>query len=511
MAESLEDLLKPHLSLPNNGTRENKTLIATYTTRLCSLAAPSLTTTEPASLDHESQSSLRSLQALAKRSHRSIHASASHLTHLRTTLPSVLSSAADLQAALPELESASESFTSKYSKPSENPSLARRRKATLLNANAERIADILEIPTLLSSLVSAPAAASVGASANASTGAGATATANYASALDLHAHKKRLRRLHPDSALVRSVAEQADDAMKGLAVNLISALRAQSLKLAGAMRLVGLLRRVAPELEEPSGVTAGEAVGGGRTAGEGSFGALFLVCRLANLNVMLEALEPLRELADQESRERKEKAGLLQGGDDPNAWAAGQQTERYLKRYVEVFREQCFAIVSMCKSVFSIGGFSQDSAGPAEPPRRAAGRKSDAPTTDPLHQLPPTLSTFIAHLVDMLMETLREYLPNVRDQSSRNSLLTQVLYCAGSLGRHGGDFGMMLALLLEELEESDSPDGDDADADGADDTEPEWIDVMKRHRVQAGRLELLASGVGTKAYAGATREVASPG
>lgn len=81
----------------------------------------------------------------------------------------------------------------------------------------------------------------------------------------------------------------------------------------------------------------------------------------------------------------------------------------------------------------------------------------------------------------MLEETLRVYLPNVRDRSSRDSLLTQVLYCAGSLGRLGGDFSLVLAFLGEGEESEDE--------------DEEWVEVIRKHRVLAGRLELM---VGSK-------------
>ena len=75
------------------------------------------------------------------------------------------------------------------------------------------------------------------------------------------------------------------------------------------------------------------------------------------------------------------------------------------------------------------------------------------------------------------METLRTYLPAVKDQPSRDSLLTQVLYCAGSLGRLGGDFGILLATI-----------------DVGEEAEDEWVEVVKRHRLMAGRLESIVGG-----------------
>jgi hypothetical protein len=108
-----------------------------------------------------------------------------------------------------------------------------------------------------------------------------------------------------------------------------------------------------------------------------------------------------------------------------------------------------------------------------------------------LLSLPSPLATFPSRLIDMLFDNLRTYLPNVKDRASRDSLMTQVLYCAGSLGRLGGDFSMMLALL----EDDDNDSGSEEEVVVEHDYE--WVEVMKKHRIQASRLELLASGIGT--------------
>ena len=97
------------------------------------------------------------------------------------------------------------------------------------------------------------------------------------------------------------------------------------------------------------------------------------------------------------------------------------------------------------------------------------------------------------HLVQLLTDTLQSYLPNVQDKSSRESLLTQVLYCAASLGRLGGDFSMILTELGAAEEE---------------DVAYEWEEVMRKHRALAGRLEQLTGG-NTGSSKGTLRE-ASP-
>ena len=294
---------------------------------------------------------------------------------------------------------------------------------------------------------------------------------NYASALDLNAHIRRLHALYPDSQLVSSVSTQAEEAMQEMATNLIASLKTNSLKLASTMRTISWLRRIAPELD--TGPSTISSSGSGSGSREGSLGSLFLVCRLANLEQMLGALEPLRELADQETARlhgHRDSEGNDSSG--KGKWEGGQQTERYLKKYVEIFREQSFAIISMYRSIFPPPAAPLDISLPP-----SLKRSQDE---DPLQPIPSALGTFPLKLVSMLEDTLKKYLPNVRDRSSRDSLLTQVLYCAGSLGRLGGDFSMILAFLN---------DGDVDDEDGEEDEE--WVEVIRKHRVLAGKLELM--------------------
>jgi len=449
MADSLLELLAPHLDTPP--THDATT--AQYLNRLSTLSLQSLQDTEPQSLAQASQSTLLSLQALSNRSHRAFITSADNLSTLRSSIPQLTREAQQVRDALPKLDEEAVSFSTKYSKITDNPALERRKKAMQLARNVDRLSDILELPSLLSTAVSA---------ASANSGAGAAST-TYTSALDLHAHIKRLQTLYPDSPLIQGVVAQAEDAMKDMTTNLIAGLRAQNLRLAAGMRTVGWLRRVAPDLE------ALQSEGAPGT-GEGALGAIFLICRLAHLVSTLEALDPLRELADQETHRR------INGKDKSENWSDGQQTDRYLKRYIEIFREQSFAIVSLYKNIFSS---EQPDSEPALSGMRAAnkGQSQSNRPEDPLQNLPSALATFPMHLVQLLTDTMRTYLPNVRDRSSRESLLTQLLYCAASLGRLGGDFGMILTELSGE------------------EITYEWEEVMRKHRALAGRLEQLTSRV----------------
>ncbi|KAJ4413786.1 hypothetical protein N0V82_008330 [Gnomoniopsis sp. IMI 355080] len=426
MADLLYDLLASQSTSDLTKTPPDESSF-NYLNHLASQPLSSLDTSEPQTLSQSSHSLLISLQSLSKKSYKPIIESASHHASLQTALPALATSTAELRHAIPKLDNEAVKFSSTYNKASENDVLARRKRAHLLSRNVERLVDVLELPTLLNSAISA-------------------SPPNYSSALDLNGHIRRLLSLYPNSPLIASISAQADEAMKTMAANLIISLKAPGLKLAASLRTISWLRRVLPDIE-----TAGS-----KEKSHGSqdkiLGALFLVCRLATLMNMLNALDPLRELADQEKARQKS----IGSG---NAWSGGQQTERYLKRYIEIFREQSFAIVSMYRSIF-----------PAA--TEAPGEATAGGQVDPLEPLPSSLSTFPLYLVDMLVETLRTYLPTVKDQASRDSLLTQVLYCAGSLGRLGGDFGLFLAGL-----------------DLGSEAEEEWVGVVRRHRQLAGRLE----------------------
>ncbi|KAI9848384.1 MAG: hypothetical protein M1837_000178 [Sclerophora amabilis] len=495
MADSLYELLVPYFDSSASSQRSpslDDPTVSNYLTRLSTLSLPALTSTEPQSLAQQSQSLLRSLQALSNRSHKPIIATSDHLAVLRSALPALADEAGKLQNAIPRLDEEAVRFSQSYGKSVENPLLDRRKKAMLLSRNVDRLSDILELPSLLSSAISST---SNSLSSRGPTSTASSSTANYASSLDLYAHVTRLHNLYPNSSLVSSVSAQAEEAMRGMTTNLIASLRAPGIKLAGGMRTIGWLRRVSPELDEVGDLKKG-------VIHEGGLGALFLVCRLANLLSMLNALEPLRELADAESEKRtQQRQGKHKDSSGPtNAWSGGQQTERYLKRYIEIFREQSFAIVSMYRSIFPSSSVEAEDAQSLDlSSNSAALRTSNAnesekipPGPDPLQPLPSALSTFPLHLVELLSETLRTYLPNVQDKGSRESLLTQVLYCAGSLGRLGGDFSLILASL--EIAGGTSSEGE-ADSD-EDDEEEEWVEVIKKHRELAGRLEILASGVG---------------
>ncbi|KAF1825521.1 uncharacterized protein K489DRAFT_378064 [Dissoconium aciculare CBS 342.82] len=344
--ESLYEILTSKFDPSNSAPDPREQQTTTYLARLTTLSLDDLTSTESASILYASQSHARHLQALSKRSRNAVISSSTQLASLATLLPTITSQTDVLQKDIPSLESVTLAFSEKYDRSTDNGILDRRKRAALLSRNVDRLSDVLDLPGLLSSTVTAAQAENSGANTTSS------ASTSYASALDIQAHIKRLNTLYPQSELVGSISRQSSREMQNLATILITSLQSPTLKLAAAMRTVGYLRRVAPELvgDELALTGSGALLAKPLTVSatpldnDNPIGALFLVCRLHTLHKTLRALDPLRDLADQESLQQARH--YTTSDQTSTASTLGSQTERFLKRYIEVFREQSFGILS---------------------------------------------------------------------------------------------------------------------------------------------------------------------
>ncbi|KAJ2899710.1 uncharacterized protein MKZ38_002903 [Zalerion maritima] len=376
-----------------------------------------------------------SLQSACKRSHKAIVSSADRHSSLSRHLAALSENAAELDSTVPALDQAALTFST-TTRDMNGGLLGPRRKKLVLLRNCERIVDVMGLPNLLE-------AAAASSNSTAAGGSSASSSSNSSSALDLNAHIARLHALYPDSALVSSVSSEARTAMHSMASSLMATLRQKNLKLAAAVRAVSWLRRIIPEIGGPThGSTAVER--------EQCLASLFLACRLSTLTNMLSDLEPLRLLAEKEV------------GTD----SAGSHAERYLKRYVEIFREQSFGILSMLKNLF-----------PSAAAPLAAKESAGSSEEDDLRPLMSPMSTFSLRLVDILVETLTRYLGIVKSQTLYDGLVTQVMYCAASLGRLGCDFGIVLSCL-----------GPAASGGG------KWVESIKKHRALTNRIESMVGG-----------------
>ncbi len=207
----------------------------------------------------------------------------------------------------------------------------------------------------------------------------------YAEAMDLYSHINRLVARFTDVPLITDVFRECSSAMREMNSRLLTLLRGP-LKLGPAIKVVSYLRRIG-NLESPV------------------VDAIFLYSRLTYFRSLVHGLDQL-------------------------------SADQWLKRYLEVFREQAFGMISMYKSVFPSGD-------------------------------PRLLSSFAKELIRELECVVDACLPRIKDTST---LYTQFLYCATSMARLHADFTLLIAPKFEH-----------------------WMAGMQRHRelihkIDAGRL-----------------------
>ncbi|PCH34172.1 Dor1-domain-containing protein [Wolfiporia cocos MD-104 SS10] len=211
---------------------------------------------------------------------------------------------------------------------------------------------------------------------------------NYTEALLLANHSTSLSQRFPDNPLIQSVKSDCDARVQAMLGQLLRMLSEQA-KLPALFRAVGFLRKM-DVLDEPELALA------------------FLTGRRVYLEGLLRTVEPAR--GDREAH------------------------ARFLKRYVDLWREGVYDAVTQYTTIFLERAASPSAPGPAPPTQ--------------LHAL---LTAFTTLQVQTLLALLRDTLPAITDPSLLTSLLTQLTYCANSFARVGMDFRGLLAPIFVDV------------------------------------------------------------
>ena len=205
---------------------------------------------------------------------------------------------------------------------------------------------------------------------------------HYNEATDLSLHLNRIHARHPRSALLKSLVREMEQSMQQMALQLLSLLQTP-LKLAMALKVVGFLRRSGQFQEE-------------------ELRFLFLRGRYDALQEAWSGLDSLQEYPD-----------------------------RYVKKCVEIFREQVFAVMTQYSSIF--------------PSSSEADQDVEQTESSFQHNLLPHFSQ---RVVTNLHAILQQYVPRIEDQAVKNTLLTQILYTSQSLARVGCEFANLVIHLF---------------------------------------------------------------
>ena len=319
---------------------------------------------QPAELSSSSAQLTNALTTLCYTSYPTFLSIHSSTSALTSSLSAFSSSLDALISSLPSLESSAKSFAEDTRSIQKD-----RRKAALVLEHHDKLHDVLSLPALLDSCVR---------------------NHTYNEALLLSQHAAALAARFPENALVQSVKAECDARVQAMLGQLLRMLSEQA-KLPALFRAVGFLRKM-DVLEEPELALA------------------FLTGRGVYLDGLLKTVEIEKKGVEGDKEREKE------------AYA------RFLKRYVDLWREGVYDVVTQYTTIFL---------------ERAASTSGTAPTQ--LHML---LTTFTGLHLQRLLTLLRETLPHIPDPSLLTSLLTQLTYCANSFARVGMDFKALLAPIF---------------------------------------------------------------
>ncbi|KAI7907238.1 Dor1-like family-domain-containing protein [Cokeromyces recurvatus] len=200
----------------------------------------------------------------------------------------------------------------------------------------------------------------------------------YSEAMDLASHVRLLQVRYPLS-IVKGIQQEVQASSDLMLVQLISHLR-KPIRLAAAMNVVGFLRRMDvfdTEIE------------------------LRMVFLRSRHDFLQQRLARIKRDISEDSRQKSSDAF------------------EYLKRFMDVMREQLFEIGTQYISIFS-------------------------------NEQSTLLPDYMIHVIELIKTTLNTYLPMIEDSSSLSSILTQLQYCGMSLGRIGLDFRHIFVHLFEE-------------------------------------------------------------
>jgi conserved oligomeric Golgi complex subunit 8 len=356
--------------VPTNGLAENDivamdSLIRPFTSLPDLLSSPSVLSSEASLLTTE-------LTNLCHASHSTFLQLHDTSRTLSTSFSSLSSSIDSLISTIPSLHTSTQRFTQ-----TTKPILEERRKAGLILEQQEKLLDLLEIPTLID-----------------------TCARNglYQDAMELWSHASALLQQFKipgeetlSLEIMQSLEKEIEGSIRLMAGALVDTLRGQA-KLPALHKVVGFLRSMSGWREDELAV-------------------LFLSCRAA----FIESMHSLNEVAHSGAGSSRE------GGKD--------DTAKYLRSYIEVFREGIYDVVTAYTAIFI---------------------DHDSQSEDLLRTLRYLLATFTDNQTSALLTTLSSRLPTIHDFTSLSSLLTPLTYCGTAFSRIGLDFRPLLSAPFEQ-------------------------------------------------------------
>ncbi|KAJ7657970.1 Dor1-like family-domain-containing protein [Mycena rosella] len=380
-ANGLSDGNLEEILLPANSSAASQA----YLTHLTTLPLPTLLA-EPAVLQtqsHHLTSSLTSLTHTSYPTFLSLHQTTSSLSTSLASLESSLDNL--LTTSLPALEDSAAGWRERTEKV-----LLDRRKARVVLEQHDKIRDLLEIPMLIDTCVR---------------------NGYFAEALSLASHARSLSAGTATSPLiVTSVLSEVQNSITQMLLSLLATLHEPNRKLPALWKAVNFLRKM-----DMFGSSSEEG-----QHSEEQIALAFLGGREGCLKASLEgnSRDILRLVGGSGLAERDK-----------------EDMARFLKKYIEVWREGVYDIIAQFTTIF------------LERPPSSTPKTPTTPSA-PISSLHPLLTTYTTHaLTTHLLPLLSQTLP-LLPISTLPSLLTQLTYCATAFARVGMDFRGVLGGLF---------------------------------------------------------------
>ncbi|ODV95538.1 hypothetical protein PACTADRAFT_50248 [Pachysolen tannophilus NRRL Y-2460] len=221
---------------------------------------------------------------------------------------------------------------------------------------------------------------------------------HYSESLEIAAHSRRLSIRYSDIKLITKIEQDINAEISSMIVGLIRLLKTD-LKQSSILKIMSYLKRINPFHNESND-----------NNNDKELKLIFLQSRFFYIMNELNVLKPLKQ---------------------------SNSIEKYLKRCIEVIREYGFSTIITYENIFTINNENALIIG----------------STD----FKNFLKIFITSIINELIKILKENLPILdkdkekekeKDNSIKENLLLQLLYCCNSLSRVGFDFSV---LILENL------------------------------------------------------------
>ncbi|CAB4489500.1 unnamed protein product [Rhizophagus irregularis] len=236
----------------------------------------------------------------------------------------------------------------------------------------------------------------------------------YSEVMDLSQHVARLVSKHSNIPLIQQIEQDVKQTMQLMLSKLISLLREQ-IKLPSCLKVIGYLRRM-------------------EAFDEAELRLVFLLSRDAYLQSLIHTID----------KERKDPV-------------------HYLKKWIDIFREHFFDIVTQYRTIFAddVGGLASTPIyssfiiprSPSSPWTTASSDSNEYSSGRRNLTATSVLADYTIHILDQLTSVLAEFTPLITDTQSLSSILTQLMYCGMSFGRVGVDFRHLVTGYFEEAVE----------------------------------------------------------